>query len=110
MAVRFNKVFTKSFLRHVYVGVGFVGVALVTYLSKGNHFGFNVETLIGVSAQTAIAVSGVLQRYVDKTDPALGRAAAVVLGQVDHNLEPFTEPEPVVAPVGPNPVDTPPAG
>ena len=97
--MKFNKVFTKSFLRHIYVGVGFVGAALMTYLSKGNHFGFNTETLVGVIAQTAIALSAVLQRYLDKTDPALGPVAEVVLGQVDHNLDPFTQPKPAVAPV-----------
>lgn len=101
--MKFNKVFTKSFLRHLYVGVGFLGAALLTYLSKGNHFGFNTETLVGVAAQAAIALSAVLQRYVDKTDPALGQAAEVVLARVDQNLEPLTKPKSKVEPVVPAP-------
>ena len=90
-----NKALSKSALRHIFVGVGFVVVAMQTYLAKGNHLGYNTETFVGVGAQILIALLPIAQRYVDKTDPALGAPTKAALVLADAKLEPLTEPKPV---------------
>ena len=105
MLFNINKALTKSTLRHLFVGIGFVVTAADTYLAKGNHLGYNTETFVGIGAQLFIALAAVAQRYIDKNDPALGSPTKEVLQLAVAKLEPLTEPKPatdgVPAPVTP---------
>jgi len=102
MLLNLNKALSKSALRHIFVGVGFVVVAMQTYLAKGNHLGYNTETFVGIGAQILITLLPVVQRYVDKTDPALGAPTKAALVLADAKLEPLTEPKPVASTLLPN--------
>lgn len=95
MLLNLNKALSKSALRHIFVGVGFVVVAMQTYLAKGNHLGYNTETFVGIGAQVLIALVPVAQRYIDKTDPALGSSTKEALALATAKLVPLTEPKPL---------------
>lgn len=88
-----TKASLKSNLRHVYIGIAFVYSAAQTYLAKGNTFGLNKETLIGILAQVGIALSAIVMKYVDKSDPSLGLVTKEAVAVVNAKLDPLTEPK-----------------
>ena len=94
MLLNLNKALSKSVLRHIFVGVGFVMTAMQTYLAKGNHLGYNTETFVGIGAQIIIVLLPAAQRYIDKNDPALGAPTKEALALAQAKLEPLTEPKP----------------
>ena len=89
----FTKASLKSNLRHVYVGVFFVYTAAQTYLAKGNTFGLNKETFYGIGAQVGIALSAIVMKYIDKSDPSMGIVTHAAAAEVNAKLEPLTEPK-----------------
>jgi hypothetical protein len=88
--MKINSQALKSLVRGAAVGVGFIVTAINTYIGTGKHFGANKETVIGVGIQVLIALAAVVQRYLDKNDPGLGKVAAPLLADVVTRLTPPT--------------------
>lgn len=90
--MKLNPLALKSLTRSIVVGTTWIVTALNTYLAAGHTFGLNRATLVGVGIQLLIALLALLERYLDKNDPAFGKVAAPVIAGLVAKLAPGSKP------------------
>ena len=81
--MKFSPAMVKSYLRSFGVALA---MALVTYSQTGAKLGANKETFLGIGATLLLPLLPVVQRYLDKTDPAFGAVAKIAIAKVKPSV------------------------